>query len=179
VKIKQKFAALGVGVALLGGGSAVALATSGASSAATAPSSAPQAPQPGAQPGAQQGKANGGRSGALMRRVVHGDLTVRTKNGFEKVTYDRGTVTAKDGSSITLKRPDGVAVTVKVADTTRYKGVQSLDQVQVDKPAIVLSKDGTALTVAQRSADNPGRTAPARSGGAGATPAGLTDDPLA
>jgi hypothetical protein len=174
VKIKQKIAALGVGVALLGGGSAVALATSGASSAATAPSSAPQAPQPGAQPG----KANGGRNGDLMRRVVHGDLTVRTKNGFEKVTYDRGTVTAKNGSSITLKRPDDVTVTVKVADTTRYKGVQSLDQVQVDKPAIVLSKDGTALTVAQRSADNTGRPAPARSGGTGATPAGLTDDPL-
>jgi hypothetical protein len=153
VNIKQKIAALGVGVALLGGGSAIALATSAPSSAATAP--------PATAPAQGQGQGRGAKAGALMRRVVHGDLTVRTKNGFEKATYDRGTVTAKSGDSFTLQRPDNVSVTIKVSDTTKYRGIQSFDQLQVNKPAIVLSQAGTAQMVGQRTGNGTGPKQPA------------------
>jgi hypothetical protein len=150
MNIKQKVAALGVGVALVGGGGAIATAAGGPSSATTGAQTAQAAPPGGGQPG-HPGQANGRPAGALMRRVVHGDLTMQAKDGFQKVQYDRGTVTAKDSGGFTIKRPDNVSVTVKVADTTKYKGIQGLDQLQVNQPVIVLSKDGTAVMVGQRS----------------------------
>jgi hypothetical protein len=153
VNIKQKIATLAVGVALVGGGSAIALATSATSSAATGSTgstatSTPANPQAGAGGTAAAGRK--GRAGGLLRRVVHGDLTVRGKQGFQNVTYDRGMVTAKGDASFTITRPDKVTVTIKVSDTTRYRGIQSFDQLQVNKPAIVLSQGGNAVMVGQR-----------------------------
>jgi len=146
VNIKQKIAAAAVGVALLGGGAGMAVAMGGTSSAATADAAAQQSQ--GQQPG---GKAGGRKAGAqFLRRVEHGDLTVRTKNGFDQVQYDRGKVTSKTGNSFTMQRPDNVTVTIKVDGNTKYRGISSVDELQVGKPTVVVSKDGTALLVGQR-----------------------------
>jgi len=147
MNVKQKIAALGVGVALLGGGSAVALATSLPSSAASSPSATPTTTGTGTQ-----GTPRGQRAGALMRRVVHGDVIVRTKQGFQHVMYDRGTVTSKGDNTFTIHRPDNVDVTIKVDSSTKYRGIQSFDQLQTGKPAIVLSQNGTAIGVGQQAA---------------------------
>jgi hypothetical protein len=158
VDIKQKIAAAAVGVALLGGGAGMAVAMGGTSSAATSDASTAAAQQP-------AGNAGGRKAGAqFLRRVEHGDLTVRTKNGFDKVQYDRGKVTSKTGNSFTLQRPDNVSVTIKVDGNTKYRGVSSVDELQVGKPTVVVSKDGTALLVGQRTGAAP---APAP-GGSGA-----------
>ena len=90
-----------------------------------------------------------------MRRAVHGDLVVRTKDGFENVTLDRGKVTAASASSITIERPDGVSVTKAVNAETRFKGVDSADQLEHGKGALVVSKGDTAVLIAQRSGDAP------------------------
>ncbi|MBV8960466.1 MAG: hypothetical protein JOZ37_06750 [Actinobacteria bacterium] len=156
MNIKQKIAAAAVGVALLGGGAGLAVAMGGTSSAATTDTAATAAAQAPGQKGARRPGAQ------FLRRVVHGDLTVKAKDGFEKVTYDRGTVTAKNGNSFTLQRPDNATVTIKVDNNTKYRGISSIDDLTVNKPAIVVSKDGTALTVGQR---NGAKTpAPADSG---------------
>jgi hypothetical protein len=103
-----------------------------------------------------------------MGRAVHGDLVVRGQNGFEKVTFDRGQLTAVSATSLTLKRPDGVDVTVKLDDQTRYVGVANRDALQKDKPVAVVSKDGTARMVMQRDPNAPHRARPGRAGAPGA-----------
>ena len=90
-----------------------------------------------------------------LRRAVHGDLVVRTKDGFENVTFDRGKVTAVSPSSITIERPDGVSVTKAVNAETKFKGVDSAEQVEQGKGALVVSKGDAAVLIAQRSGDAP------------------------
>lgn len=105
--------------------------------------------QAGAQAGVRLGRR--GRAGmALLRRTVHGDLVVRTKDGFQHVAYDRGKLASASGTTLTLTRPDGVTVTVTVNDQTKYRGVSGFGQLQTGRPTLVLSKDGVALVVAQR-----------------------------
>src|SRR5947208_17052085 len=53
----------------------------------------------GSQPSGSQPSAPHQRAGGLLRRAEHGDLTVRTKNGFEQLTFDRGRVTAVSATS--------------------------------------------------------------------------------
>src|SRR4029077_5958020 len=84
-------------------------------------------------------------------RVVHGDLVVRGKQGFQNVTYDRGTEDGVADKTLTIPRPDGKKVSVKLPSTPRYRGVQDASQLQAGKPTLVLSKDGNALMVGQKS----------------------------
>lgn len=87
----------------------------------------------------------------LLRRAVHGDLIVRDRSRqWVTVQYDRGTLTAKGDHSLTIRRPDGKTVTVKVDDATRYRGVDGFDALQTGKPLVVVGKDGVATVVAQR-----------------------------
>jgi hypothetical protein len=113
----------------------------------------PSRPTVGAQAGASA-EVRPGRAGhpgaALLRRAVHGDLIVRGKNGFENVTFDRGRLESRDGSTLTLKRPDGATVTLTVTDATKYRGVSGLDQLQTGRPTAVVSQDGKAVVVVQR-----------------------------
>ena len=92
----------------------------------------------------------GVRPRGLLRRVEHGDLTVKTKNGVEQVTLDRGTVTAVSATSITIRRPDGVAVTKTIDASTRFRGIDSAADIQAGKPAIVVSKGDSAVVICQR-----------------------------
>jgi hypothetical protein len=101
-------------------------------------------------------------------RVVHGDLIVKTKNGFENVTVDRGTVKSVSAGSLTLERPDAKQVTVTLTDATKFRG-QTREQVAAGDVVRVISTGGTARAVASRKADAPCAT-PGKAG----TPAGGT-----
>src|SRR5438477_12680132 len=50
----------------------------------------------------------------LGNRIVHGELKIKTPNGFATVKIDSGTVTAVDAGAhtLTLKRSDGQSVSV-------------------------------------------------------------------
>lgn len=85
-----------------------------------------------------------------MGRAVHGDLIVRGEDGtFVPMTFDRGTVVAKEANAFTIERPDGVSVRLTVAESTRYRGIESFGQLEQGQPAMVTSRDGVALVVAQ------------------------------
>jgi hypothetical protein len=90
-----------------------------------------------------------------MRRAIHGELIVRTQDGFEKVTFDRGKVTAVSATSITIERADDQSVTKAINGDTRFKGVDSAEQIEPGKGALVVSKGDTAVLIAQRDGDAP------------------------
>src|SRR5437763_12145934 len=92
--LKKHIAAITVAGVVLGGG-AVAYAAD-----------QPARPKVGRAPAAGAARKMAG-AGGMLARVVHGDLVVRAKSGFENVTYDRGSVTSAGNGSITLHRPDG------------------------------------------------------------------------
>ena len=156
-------AALGVGgtaYAVTSGGAPPAPATAVSSAAATLTT----------------GPAGGGaglRIRALLRRTDH--ATVEIKRSGQWVTYDldRGTVTAVSPSSITLQRPDGQSITFTIGSATKFKGVGSESQVQLQKPALVLSTNGAAVRIRQASGPAAGGgaasqgTSPATSSAAG------------
>jgi hypothetical protein len=145
--LKRNLAVLVLVGALLGGGAYAWAQTSDTSPSAptTTPKSGQQAPN-----------ARGQRAKGILKRVVHGDLIVRGKDGFQNVTYDRGKEDGAANDTLTVTRPDGKQVSVKLTGDTKYRGVKDASQLQAGKQTIVLSKDGNALMVAQRAGDKNG-----------------------
>jgi hypothetical protein len=144
--LKRNLAILALAVALVGGGAVAWAQTSDGSNSPPTTGQAPAAQQGPAKNGARAGGANG-----VLRRVVHGDLIVRGKDGFQNVTYDRGTEDGVSNGTLTITRPDNKKVEVKLTSTTKYRGVQDASQLQAGKQTLVVSKDGNALIVGQRS----------------------------
>lgn len=110
----------------------------------------------------KDGRGKDGRGkdgGGPLRRAVHGDLVVRGEGGaFEKVAFDRGKVSqTSDAGRVVIDRPDGQQVSLGLTPETRYRGVQDANQLRKGENAMVTSRDGNALTVAQR---NPNETGP-------------------
>ena len=88
----------------------------------------------------------------LLRRSDHGTFEVKNKAGqWVTYTFDRGKVTAVNGQSITLARPDGQSVTLTITPETRFRGVTSAADIKTGRGAIVVSDSaGKALIIAQR-----------------------------
>lgn len=160
-----------LGVAVVGGGAAAAAAASSAArptldlTAATSAASG--------STGSTVGKAgHAGRLGKLARlarRAVHGDVLVKTKNGYQTVTFDRGKVTAASATSVSIQRPDGMSVTETLTSSTRYEGISGASALTTGRGAVLVSRSGTALAVAQRpvSAGTSGSTSPTAGNSAG------------
>ena len=150
--LKRNLAVLVLTGALLAGGAIAWAQTSDSSPTAPTPStSTAVAPNARQAPGQRGQRANG-----ILRRVVHGDLIVRGKDGFQNVTYDRGKEDGVSGGTLTITRPDGKKVDVKLTSDTKYKGVKDASQLQAGKPTLVVSKDGNALVVGQRAGEKNG-----------------------
>jgi hypothetical protein len=62
----------------------------------------------------------GGWRHALGRRVLHGEVTLQTKEGVKTVVMASGEVTALSGDAITVKSSDGVQTSFKIDGDTRY-----------------------------------------------------------
>ncbi|MFG1603565.1 hypothetical protein [Actinoplanes sp. NPDC049265] len=77
----------------------------------------------------------------LRRNTLHGEMTVQGKDGVRTVVVQRGTVTATDGKTLTVKSSDGFTLTWNV--TADLRVVQ--DRKKVDASAI---KNGAAIGVA-------------------------------
>jgi hypothetical protein len=97
----------------------------------------------------------------IIGRAVHGQIVVRTKSGFETVTFDRGKVTNATSTSITLLRPDQVSVTLTLGSATRYLGITGASDIKSGQGAVVISRDGAATAVAQRAKPRASSSAPA------------------
>jgi hypothetical protein len=75
-------------------------------------------------------KANKARAGALGRgdrwrhglgrRVLHGEVTLQTRDGVKTLTLARGQVTALSGDAITIRSSDGVQTSFVIDGDTRF-----------------------------------------------------------
>jgi hypothetical protein len=65
------------------------------------------------------GRVGGLRHG-LGRRVLHGEVTVQTREGVKTIVMARGEVTALSGDAITVKSSDGVETSFGIDGDTRY-----------------------------------------------------------
>lgn len=133
------------GVVVLGGGVAYGAAT-GTSTSAT-----PAGPQAASATATQN--ANGHQRRPLVRRAVHGTVTVRTRKGFKTIKVQRGTVTSASATRLTVTSPDKVTQTYTMNGDTRVRlNKQKSDRYHVAKGqhAYVITSPRAGTSVAKR-----------------------------
>jgi hypothetical protein len=118
---------------IVGGVSALAAGVIGTGVYLAVPASAGPSPSPTAKAGkahkadkaGKAGKAAGRKHAAARRmraaRGIHGQATVRTKTGFAEVDWQRGTLTATSGGTLSVKSTDGVTWQWKTDAATRVR----------------------------------------------------------
>lgn len=140
-------------LAIAGVGSGIAYAQSADPTAAPATTAAAGNTQASAKPAIHRR--------ALLRRVEHGEVTVRAKAGDRVIDVQRGTVTAVDGRSITVRSADGFvgtyAVDPKVTVRKNRKSA-AVGQVAVaDRVVVFAVKNGDTATVERIGDTGPGK----------------------
>lgn len=111
---------------ILGGASALAVGVIGAgvylASPGTHVASAAAATPDGSAATAHPAKA-GRHPARRLRRApgVHGQATVRTRNGFVQVDWQRGTLTATGGGTLSVRSADGTTWQWKTDGSTRVR----------------------------------------------------------
>lgn len=145
-------AALWTAAGVLGAG----LAAGGVAEAVSTPTPAPGAGQ--AAPGAKAAKAakaakhkhHGQRLERIAGRVVHGDVVVKTKDGYRTVVMQRGTVVSVSATSLQLRSADGFTATYALgADTWVRKGHKNgsnSSPAAGDIATVLASRSGSTLT---------------------------------
>ncbi len=86
-------------------------------------------------------------------RAAHAELVVPKKGvegQWETVVVDRGKVTAASADSISLQRPDGPTVTIRVAASTKVRGAASAADLAAGREVVVVSAGGEARSVVAR-----------------------------
>ncbi len=157
VKRTKTLVAGGALVLILGGaGAGIAAAQT---NTPTAPStSTPAAPHAGKH---QAGKTHAGKHHAGLRGVEHGELTVHTKAGDKVVDVQRGTVTAVDATSVTVKSLDGFSASYTLDPTTKVhkdKKAAAVGDVAVnDRVQLQATKTDTTATVNRIGDNGPGK----------------------
>ena len=161
------------GVLLVSAGGA-ALAAQGATSTTQAPSTGGTADKANKAQAGLIGRGAGWRH-ALGRRVLHGEVTVQTREGVKTIVMARGQVTALSKDAITVKSTDGVETSFGIDGNTRF-GFRNEPapsaELKVGEDAFVAGKKSGDRATAKRvvSGDLARRRAGAAGGAGTATP---------
>ena len=137
-----RFIAAAAAIALAGGiGAGLAYADSPTDSPTESPT---------AQPTGKDRKAGGqAKHRRLIARAIHGEVTLAGEK-HRVVAFQRGTVEAVSGTSLTVKSPDGYRATYLIkAETKVRQGKQPgrlTDLTADDRVRVVAIKDGSTLT---------------------------------
>lgn len=103
--------------------------------------------------GGRPGKPGKGGPAARLGRAAHADLIVPKQGAegeWETIQVDRGKVTAASADSISLQRPDGPTVTLKVVPGTKVKGAATVAELAAGREVVAVSAGGEARSVAAR-----------------------------
>jgi hypothetical protein len=93
----------------------------------------------------------------LVTDGVHSDVSVRLRNGATRtLAVDKGRVTERTGTSLTLRRTDGQTVTVTLAANARvaygWRGSRTINRLRHNAFVTVVSEDGRALSISTSAA---------------------------
>ena len=106
------------------------------------------------QPGGPGPKGKPGKGGDLgLSRAAHAEAVVPkagAEGQWETVVLDRGTVTTTAADAISLQRPDGPTVTLKVVAGTKVRGADSAADLAVGREVVVVSAGGEARSIVAR-----------------------------
>jgi hypothetical protein len=125
------------------------LSAGGVALAAQDTTSTTQGGVQGSDRGAAGVLGHGGRGlrHGLGRRVLHGEVTLQTREGVKTIVVARGEVTALSGQEVTVKSSDGVSTPFKLDGDTRY-GFRN-----EPAPTAELKVGDSAWVVGERSGD--------------------------
>jgi hypothetical protein len=142
-----------IGAGVAGGLTYAAVATPAAASSdlGSAVDSAMSAVAPGdaGQPGHMGMRMGMGRH-AMLNRIEHGELTLKTRNGDRTVDLQRGTVSAVSPTSISVTSADKFPGTYAVDSATKVRtrsGLGSISSVHVGDQVFVVASAGKALRI--------------------------------
>lgn len=136
-KIIAGVSALAAGA--LGTGVYLAAPAAGSPDAAASNASASVPDRPGRHPARWHAHARG----------IHGQATVQTKGGFVQVVWQRGSLTAANGGTLTVRSLDGTTWQWKTDDSTRVRkdGQRSeISKLAVGDFVAVTGRDGGGRT---------------------------------
>jgi hypothetical protein len=92
---------------------------------------------------------SGGARKLLRKNTLHGEVTVQGKDGVRTVLVQRGTVTAVDGDSMSVKSSDGFALTWALGDKVRVRHHKKNADLGAVKAGAVVgvagARDGSAV----------------------------------
>jgi hypothetical protein len=94
--------------------------------------------------------------GGWLRRLEHGEFTVRTKSGHEVIAVQRGQVTSVTATQITVKSADGFTATYTVDANTKVrkaKQAATIAAVHTGDKIGVFAVDNGSIETAKRIAD--------------------------
>jgi hypothetical protein len=90
----------------------------------------------------------------VLKRLAHGQITVRTKAGYRTVLIQRGQITADSGNKVTVKSGDSYTYTYTTDSHTKVRvGTQksTADKLSTgDRVRVVSGSNGTALRISAR-----------------------------
>ena len=147
MKMKTKLIAAGTTVAAL---SAVGVGVAAADPSST-PSSSPSASSSASPSTGHAQKAGKLQKHQLLKRSLHGQVTLGGAKHQRVVDVQRGTVTAVTGSTVTVKSVDGFSATYQAGSKTKVrvdKKQSTISAVKVnDRVRVVGVKDGSTVTL--------------------------------
>ncbi len=86
----------------------------------------------------------------FRHHTMHGEFAVQTKDGTKTIAVQRGTITAVDGKTVTIKSSDGYSVTWTITDDTRIRANRdkgdAADLKTGAQVGVAGSKDGDTTT---------------------------------
>ena len=95
----------------------------------------------------------GGWGHALGRRLLHGEVTLHTKDGVKTIVMARGSVTALSDDAIKVKSSDGIETSFAINDDTRFGFRNEPDptaELKVGEDAFVAGEKSGERAVARR-----------------------------
>jgi hypothetical protein len=125
------------------------LTAGGIAWAESASSPAPASATAAASQSASVTDRHGMRLRGLGKRVLHGEVVLQTRKGFVTAVIARGTVTAVDANSISVKSADGVTTTFTIDAKTKARSAGKVVPVanvhQGDTVGVLGVKNGSAV----------------------------------